>query len=405
MENKYFVSNEIEKCSININKIYSFENKNSYKEIYVEALKKIFTELEGEYNKFVQKKLNEYEKNFFLIKHKNSSTRLKSKKKFILWRNKQYLEILCDCVLVFPDDIERIQKIIISMFSLTPMEIENMDKLQSLFLNNEPIPKNFLRLKARIDQIRINYQFISDEPLKILVTANMSAGKSTLINAIIGQKVAKTSQAACTSTINYYYNTLDNNQYQIESEDESKQVNVVSYDFTNKQTQLIDTPGINFALDQKHGDLTKKTILEEKFDKLVYVFNGSQLATNDEFDYLKFIFENVDENKILFVINKVDNFKKEEDSILESVNTAKKDLNIIGFKNPKVFPMSAEAASLFKYSKNNIELSVDDEERFELLKRKFSRPFYNLELPMQDNNEPNYLKRFGYRQFEKNLSI
>ena len=52
----------------------------------------------------------------------------------------------------------------------------------------------------------MNKDFISKEEKRIIVTANMSAGKSTLINALIGKSIARTSQEVCTGNVCYLYN-------------------------------------------------------------------------------------------------------------------------------------------------------------------------------------------------------
>ena len=52
-----------------------------------------------------------------------------------------------------------------------------------------------------------------DNALCLLVTATMSAGKSTLINALIGKKIVRTSQEVCTGNLCYIYNqSVENNK-------------------------------------------------------------------------------------------------------------------------------------------------------------------------------------------------
>ena len=47
----------------------------------------------------------------------------------------------------------------------------------------------------------------SAKPLRtVLITAGMSSGKSTLINALIGKKISRTQNDACTAKIHYIYN-------------------------------------------------------------------------------------------------------------------------------------------------------------------------------------------------------
>lgn len=57
-----------------------------------------------------------------------------------------------------------------------------------------------------IDCIKANKTFLAQNNRNILVTANMSAGKSTLLNALIGKKVNKTQNDACTAKTHYLIN-------------------------------------------------------------------------------------------------------------------------------------------------------------------------------------------------------
>lgn len=52
----------------------------------------------------------------------------------------------------------------------------------------------------------MNRKFITNEPIKVIITANMSAGKSTLLNALVGKKVNKTQNDACTAKIHKIVN-------------------------------------------------------------------------------------------------------------------------------------------------------------------------------------------------------
>ena len=53
---------------------------------------------------------------------------------------------------------------------------------------------------------------------------------------------------------------------------------------------------------------------------------------------------------MIFLINKLDRFRKEEDSIAETLAAAVDDLKEIGFADPVVVPISSYAAYLAKMS-------------------------------------------------------
>ena len=53
-----------------------------------------------------------------------------------------------------------------------------------------------------------NLQFRSKKPFTVMITANMSAGKSTFINALTGKHVCRSQNMACTSKINTIVNKV-----------------------------------------------------------------------------------------------------------------------------------------------------------------------------------------------------
>ena len=61
----------------------------------------------------------------------------------------------------------------------------------------------------------------------------------------------------------------------------------------SKRVCLIDTPGVNSAINRNHGRITKKALTNEKFDKVIYVLNANKLGTEEEMAYLKWFVNNV----------------------------------------------------------------------------------------------------------------
>lgn len=55
--------------------------------------------------------------------------------------------------------------------------------------------------------------------------------------------------------------------------------------------------------------------MNSKFDFLVYVINSTQPFINDDVQYLNFIYKNVQNRKIIFLVNKLDDFDLESESI------------------------------------------------------------------------------------------
>ena len=311
------------------------------------------------------------------------------------WRKKYRYWLLCDIALILLDysAINNAQKEISNY--LTDKKAHLLEKLIHVLHTDEPVPHVYSVAGDLIRQFRVNREFISKPAMRFMVTANMSAGKSTLINALIGKPLTRTSQEACTANLTYLFNKpfedgsvhllssslkLGANYDELMSKTDVS--NIASFfralDEDQGRVCLIDTPGVNSSINREHGKLTKSALKEESYDKLIYVFNANRLGTDEEIRHLKFVADNVPENKIIFVLNKLDSFNKNDDSVEKSIDGIRNDLLEIGFENPIICPLSAYFALLIKMKQNGDELTEDEIDDFELYKRKFLRPEYDL---------------------------
>ncbi|MCL1987748.1 MAG: 50S ribosome-binding GTPase [Firmicutes bacterium] len=225
--------------------------------------------------------------------------------------------------------------------------------------------------------------------LRLMITGTMSAGKSTLINAIIGEKLAKTAAETVTAQISYF---------------DSKKISFKTLVKPAKSVVIIDTPGVNAALNPEHAEITHVALGKkgkkgknfednekaEIYDKLIYIFNADRLGTEDEMEHLEYIAENVPKDKLIFVLNKVDNFDSADDSIEESLAKLKKDLLANGFPKPKVFPISAHFALLLKLQKSD-QLSRHEQRTLASYVDIFSEPDYDLSQFYGENQASNNL--------------
>ena len=229
---------------------------------------------------------------------------------------------------------------------------------------------------------RRNKDYFSKNLRKILITANMSAGKSTLINTLVGKKVNKTQNDACTAKIHYIFNKPYEDGYSYEwdyklnlnsdlkilMEDDpnnkENEIGVGTYFRTDANSKericIIDTPGVNSSLDERHRDLSYRVIEGSDYDILVCVLNASNIGTYDDQKHLQYLANTVKDKKIIFVINQLDKFDKEEDSIEECVAKVQQDISSYGFNNACVCPISAYAGLLAKKQLHN-ELLTDVE--------------------------------------------
>ncbi len=243
----------------------------------------------------------------------------------------------------------------------------------------------------------------SSEPIRtIAFTANMSAGKSTLINALVGKKVNKSQSMACTAKLHYIlnkpledglfaeddhvlnldadYNTLMND----DKDNESHSIIVSTYFRFISGIQnpicFLDTPGVNSALDSTHKAITDTELGKKQFDVLIYVINADGgIATEDENAYLSQLSETSINAPVLFLVNKIDCFRAGEDNIAESISKIKNDVERHGFSNAQVYPVSAYAGCLAKRMFFDNDLDEEDFDDYNLLRRKFTSEDYNLD--------------------------
>ena len=254
-------------------------------------------------------------------------------------------------------------------------------------INEDIIPKELLEHKKLCDK----YQ--SKRVKNVLIVANVSAGKSTLINALVGYRLNKMRATACTSRLCYIYSkpvddgvlahnyTLNDFSYtnNIESVT-SDTADRISLKFNstlyNEKLCLIDTPGINNIENSTHGKITEEAIKSNIYDAIIYISNCQYFGTTDERRFLEFLKKH-SKRPIIFVLNQLDRFKQKEDSISKMLHNYYNDLLQIGFENPKVLPISAYSALLFKLPNHFLdEDDLYDKEMFEL---KFKKEYYNMQ--------------------------
>ena len=250
---------------------------------------------------------------------------------------------------------------------------------------------------------------------KVLFTASMSAGKSTLINALIGKKITQTQSEACTGKIHFIYNKPYEDGFTAKWEDSlnmnATEEQLMAYDGNSDKVRvwtyfrsflsdnfrwcLIDTPGVNFSMNSEHLTLTHRAIEREAWDYLIYIVNGEYPGTNDDKKHLEYIFRHAPENKVIFVLNKLDRYNSRDDSIPEAVTKMRNDLEKIGFTKPIICPISAYTAMLAKKGIFKTEMNPDEADEFDFLRRKFMRTDYDLSAYSMGLTEEDKAQRFS----------
>lgn len=322
------------------------------------------------------------------------------------WMWKYRFWLICDIALIAVDKnaIEKAHEIMQGY--LNKRQSTTLSTLIASLFNDDEVPIKMLFAEELIHQFRINRRFTTQQERRFLITANMSSGKSTLINAIIGKQIARTSQEACTANLCYLFNKpveddsihviaprlkLDATYDDLMDVGSVGNSNIASYfrffvhSVLPSRTCLIDTPGVNSAIDPEHGIRTRHALLNEQYDKLIYVLNANQLGTDEEIRYLTYISENVPKDKIIFVLNKLDHFKSTDDSITASIEGARHDLMQLGFENPVICPISAYFALLLKMKQSNELMTEDEQDEYHYFVKKFSRPEFDLSIYLDNS--------------------
>lgn len=235
-------------------------------------------------------------------------------------------------------------------------------------LNNKVIS----RYKRYLKIVRENSFFINRRSYNVLITATMSAGKSTLINAFVGKTVSRMQNMACTSKIHsivskpfedgvsserdYDLSMNASNEELLNDNEENHSTRIIVGTYFNSdlggcRVTLLDSPGINYSENEEHREISHKLIRARKYNILLYVMNATQLGTNDEDQHLSFIKEHLGRFRILFIMNKIDNLISEDDNIAKAIENQRRFLCAKGFKNPIICPVSSRAAFLAKKSR------------------------------------------------------
>lgn len=223
---------------------------------------------------------------------------------------------------------------------------------------------------------------------EVIVVATMSAGKSTVINALIGEELLHSANEATTATITRihdkddlpffsgkaysYKNELLEEQYQIDADtlrkwnadSQIKTIDLVGdikalYN-DEKELVIYDTPGPNNSQDDNHEAITMEVINDGNYGLILYVLNATQLGVNDDRTLLEQIKTTLDRNshkEIIFLLNKSDCLDKEKGERLDKVvSNTKSYLTNIGFNNPIIIPTAAQYALILQKMLNELPL-------------------------------------------------
>ena len=239
------------------------------------------------------------------------------------------------------------------------------------------------------------FNMAKSSDFEVNVVATMSAGKSTLINSLLRQKLMPAKQEACTATITEIKDTDgdcfvakvynangeliqtypeltfeimeklngDPNVSKIRAEG-----NIPFVESEDVSLVLVDTPGPNNSRDPEHKAATYRMLSESSKAVVLYILNATQLAVNDDYNLLSHVADSMrvggkqSRDRFIFVVNKLDEFKQGEDSVDAALNKVRDYLKDNGIENPNVYPASAltalEIRTLLTEGNNKFDYAV-----------------------------------------------
>ena len=173
-----------------------------------------------------------------------------------------------------------------------------------------------------------------DELFLIVIAGEFNAGKSALINALLGQKVLAEGTTPTTSRV-----TLVKWGEQAAEQVVDEKFSIYTYPLPLlKELNIVDTPGTN-AIIRHHERLTDEFI--PRSDLILFITSADHPLTESERQFLERIL--AWGKKVVFVLNKVDIF--EDESGLQEVRDfiLKHATGILG-EQPELFAVSAKLA-------------------------------------------------------------
>lgn len=266
--------------------------------------------------------------------------------------------------------------------------------------------------KLKDAQIKDAFEKAMSDEFEVCVVATMSAGKSTLINAMLGQKLMPSKQEACTAIITKIkdadhndfcaevygkdgsllethkkldYDTMSRlnddervSEIRVEGRIPFLAENDVSQD---KETSLvlIDTPGPNNARNPEHREIQRNMLDKSSKALVLYVMTG-EFGTDDDFRVLDQVAKSMDvrgkqsKDRFIFVVNKLDDRKKEDGETRDTLDRVRVYLKGHGISNPNLFPTAAlPALNIHLMNNPNFEMNEDDQDETNLKIRKLNR--------------------------------
>lgn len=261
----------------------------------------------------------------------------------------------------------------------------------------------FEELKS--EEVKKAFHLAKSEDFEICVVATMSAGKSTLINSMLGTKLMPSKQEACTAIITKIKDTDSKNWRAVVYDRDSRiietQENITLDTMTRLNSDknvftieisgdipfvksddvslvLIDTPGPNNSRDPEHGIVQRKFLSSSSKSLVLYIMT-STFGNDDDNSLLNSVAKSMKVNgkqskdRFIFVVNKMDDRRSEDGETSQTLDRVREYLRNHGIENPNLFPAAALPALNIHQVQNGDKLDEDTIDETELQVRKLNR--------------------------------
>ncbi|XP_047152297.1 probable transmembrane GTPase FZO-like, chloroplastic [Vigna umbellata] len=200
-----------------------------------------------------------------------------------------------------------------------------------------------------------------DEPFLLVIVGEFNSGKSTVINALLGERYLKEGVVPTTNEITFLrYNDLDIEQQRCERHPDGQYICYLPAPILKEMT-IVDTPGTNVIL-QRQQRLTEEFV--PRADLLLFVISADRPLTGSEIAFLRY--SQQWKKKAVFVLNKADIYQNNQE-LEEAMSFIKDNIQrLLNTENVILYPVSARSALESKLiatsnvGKLNEELSTSD---------------------------------------------
>lgn len=246
-----------------------------------------------------------------------------------------------------------------------------------------------------------NIDVINSGEFEVVVVGEFSAGKSTFLNALMGEKFLPSYTRETTATINYLRNVSESEKkgivYYMDGHTEvleeidgetveryvstkNKEMDVsktvkhldlyLDSPFLKNKVTLIDSPGLN-GMKEGLGEITDAQI--KRSHAVIFMFSAEQPGKRSDFEYLKKVKDEV--NTVFLVLNKIDCIKQSENQTVEdtidNLISSYKEVFPKDTSLPEVIPIAAYPALVARsnldldYPSNHFGLTKAEKEELE----------------------------------------